>query len=314
MPTERSEQHSFDHDGWVSAVALSPDGSILASSDYHAHLVRLWNVHSGHSMGSLPVDTGDHQFLAISPDGKSLASAGGKVVRLWDLNTRREKVLSRGLPFNCVAFSSDSKTLAAAGETERAATGLKFWNVTSGREIEMIRGDTDSIHRVEFSPRGRWLLTTATDGKGSLWDTNTGSEVPLYRAEVYINCVAFSGDGQLVAFGKDDGSIALVDINQPEDVRRLQGHVGSVASVAFDPDGKTLASTGRDGTTRFWNIASGQTALTVRHLGPVADVTFSSDGSLMATCGADGTARLWPAASLSEADAGLIGGDERDHE
>ncbi len=74
-------------------------------------------------------------------------------------------------------------------------------------------------------------------------------------------------------------------------------------SLAFAPDSKTLVSTGFNSEIKFWNIASGQAALTLGHIGPATSVSFSADGNLMATSGADAMVRLWRAASLSEADA-----------
>ena len=72
--------------------------------------------------------------------------------------------------------------------------------------------------------------------------------------------------------------------------------------MAFTPDSETLASVSWDSTIKLWNVASGETALTLHHLGPVTGVSFSDDGMLMATSGADATVRLWRAASLSQAD------------
>jgi WD40 repeat protein/serine/threonine protein kinase len=319
VPEDGNKKRSFGaHEAWVEAAALSPDGKTLVTSGYHDLALKLWDVPSRSSLGELLGHTDAPSDIAFSPDGKLLASSGkglDQTVHVWDLSTRKAKVYSCGFPVLSVTFSFDGKILAAAGGgREREGGGLKFWSVNSGREIELIGGDPHSIRRAEFSPRGPWLVTSDWDGGGSLWDTNNGTEVPLFREEVPINCVAFSNEGQLVAFGKTDGSIAMLDVNQPETVRKLQGHVGVVVSLAFAPDSKTLASTSYDGTVRLWNVATGQTALTLQHRGPVTDVVFSNDGSLMVTCGADATAHLWHAASLSESDAGFSGGAGRHDE
>src|SRR5207245_1280824 len=82
----------------------------------------------------------------------------------------------------------------------------------------------------------------------------------------------------------------------------LKGHTGQVWGVTFSPDGKTLATSGADGTIKLWNVALKQEVATLRgHTGPVESVAFSPDGKTLASVG-DTTVRLWRAASFEEAD------------
>jgi WD40 repeat protein len=80
--------------------------------------------------------------------------------------------------------------------------------------------------------------------------------------------------------------------------RSLTGHTGPAVAVAFDLDGRLLATASHDGTARLWDLATGDCLRTLTgHNGWVNDVAFSPDGRLLATASGDGTARLWDPAT-----------------
>lgn len=296
-PPHRSNNVITGDGGWVNSIAISPDGKLLVTLDSDTLALKLWNIPSRSALADLLGHTGVPRALAISPDGKFLASGGDdQTVRVWDLSTHESIVFPCGFGIGELSFSSDGTVLGAAGE------GLKFWNMKSESETELLHGDTSTTKHLAFSPCGKWLATASED-RVFIWDAINGKEVTQFRDGIaLIFSVAFSNDGRLIAVGKNDGSITLFDVANRKS-QRLQGHSGWVLQVAFTPDSKTLASASVDSTVKLWNVVTGQSALTVHHVGPVAGVVFSNDGNLMVTSDAHATARLWPAASLSEADA-----------
>jgi WD40 repeat protein len=77
--------------------------------------------------------------------------------------------------------------------------------------------------------------------------------------------------------------------------RTIPGHTGEVTSVCWSPDGKRLASAGRDGTIKVWDPATGQEAMALQLGGDVVCIAWSRDGRKLASATADGAIQIWDA-------------------
>ena len=108
-----------------------------------------------------------------------------------------------------------------------------------------------------------------------------------------INGVTYSPDGNRRAVASSIG-ILICDAHTGEELKLLSGHASEVLSVAYSPDGLTLASGSEDNTVRLWNVQNGQHKLTLEgHEDAVTSVVFSPDGGMLASGSKDHTIRLW---------------------
>jgi WD40 repeat protein len=293
------------HEDTVNSVAFSPDGTALATSDT-AFSVRVWDTGTWEESATLidedsPVSVGTPS-VAFDPDGTLLAT-GHESVRLWGVGTWEEvATILEDDWITSVAFSSDGTTLA----TSDPVGNVRFWNTSTGSETAAVEGPPDYVTSMAFSPDGTTLASaTAVDQAGvfedsdggavRLWDSRNGAEIAVLTShDSSFESVAFSPDGGLLA--ACDGDVRLWDTGTREEVTTLTA-AEATASLAFSPDGSTIATGHEDGTVRLRDTETWEeTAVypAVADHGRVTSVAFSTDGTVAAAGHSDGTILLWP--------------------
>jgi WD40 repeat protein len=305
----------------VDAVALSPDGHLLASSGLNDQglggaPVTVTDLRNRRPVATLPRPA---QAVAFSPDGKLLALVTAQTlspdgglsevtVSLWDTSTWRQQ--GPPLPVRsarAIAFSKDG-ALLAIGTTKE----VSVWNVASRRQLgPTLAHGWDERVAVAISPDSR-LLAASAQGSIHVWALQDGRPAGAAQVTFWLQrfaeprqatALAFSPDGRLLAAGAMNGAITVLDpvsgasvaSFHAHDFGRTWGSESDVTGLAFRRDSRTLLSAGLDGTIRSWDATSGRQRgrPLSGHEGGVAALALAADDRTLASGGVDERIAIW---------------------
>ena len=252
-------------------VTFSADGHLLAASGGTGQrLVYLVDSASGKG-GALPFIPGSGgtpiKTLAFSPNGRLLAADDtGGGFSLWSTITRRPigTEISGHSASAAIAFSPDGRTIAVAG-----SGAISLWDTHTGSiDTSIPVSGNGLVGPLAYSPDGNLLVAALPGGKIGLWDAATQARVGTLRdtGSQGAESVAISPDGQMLAVGDANGKTYLWNLQTEKLIATLTNPVGpvppgldaqtpyAVDSVAFSPDGKTLATSDTNGSAYLWRV------------------------------------------------------------
>ena len=209
--------------------------------------------------------------------------------------------------------SSDGKYLVSF-TPDRA---LNLWNLKTGALVKTLSShvDADVISPMVFSTDDKRFAIALIGQNYSIvgvWNLETDGSRVLIRDSGWVNSVAFSPDGKLVAGGRRDGTINLWNDASGEQVRVLVASSNEVSFVSFSPDSQRLVSSSWDQTIKVWNVRTGELIQTLRgHSNIVESAVFSADGKFIISASRDAKTKIWDAETGNEL-ASLIAVDDRD--
>jgi len=291
------------HSGSIAALAVSPKEALLVSADSEGKLL-FWELKNNGEKKDPGLRSSRFFALGFSDDGKYLAAAGRDQV-VFILDPVEMKVIGSSPPQPDQVLAlvwSPYNTLAASSCTRKDPAGIclegRIAVFKMGEGIAPVKNwpaHEGYINALAFSKDGKYLASGGMDNKIILWDPDQGAQLKVLGGhEKRINALLFSRrDPNLLFSASLDGSVRVWDVAQGKELNLLYGQQGEVYGLALSPNGKVLASGGREPKVVFWNPGTGDKAGEISGLaGQVMGLGFSSDGQTLAAGLNDGSILL----------------------
>jgi len=300
----------------ATRMVFSPDGRLLATGTFRSNTIKLWETATTRKLRDL--SGGGQSSAAIAPaiafsrDGRLVAaSAGGNLVRVWDVMSGRElnslagsqgsMMASAGVFF--LAFTPDNRLVTASD-------AIRIWDLSTGRELQSLALTDPSLAGfggdggMTLSPDGTQLFLGIQHGEPQIKviDLASGREdrhIKLPEDDVDVLQLAFNAEGHLLAAGINNKRLKLWDLTAKKE-QELGPTTKDYSQIKFSRDGRLFALS-ENYTVKVWDVA------TLRELSPLkvpnsgaftasqsdAFMSFSEDGKRIATGGFDTDLIVW---------------------
>lgn len=300
----------------IRGLSFSPDGKRIASTG-QGKSVRIWNVETGKLISKF-YGHQNHIFkVSFHPQGKMLLTGSNDgTAKLWDSDRGLELITfkspnqptnqnSQIEPIQDASFSPDGNWIVTAQNKM-----ISLWDL-QGNLLDSAIAHDQKIYSVRFHPDGKQLASSGGDETVKLWriidqpmeqaavepqaPTSKIQLVRIFKGNATdILSLNFSADGKRIAFGAQDNSIQILNLDGAIEMK-LGGHTDGIFDVSFSPNGRYLLSASKDRTVRLWDVKTTLIDTIYGHTSTVWATSFIPNGKIFASGSVDKSVRLWNA-------------------
>ena len=288
--------------------ALSVDGLFLATQDRLGRRTNVeivvWNVATWEAK-RLPGVTNAQPIAFVNPTGSLLTmtrpfQAEPLWLRRFDLRGGRAigpvSLLNSDRPRTATDYCA-RRDLFALGSYDGQIT---VWRAADGSPLATLRGPSNEVQAIRFSPDGRTLASFTKGDVLKLWTVDEGRGIrTLTVSGSRVLDMAFSPNGEILASADNSNAIEFWDATKGALLTTLAGHAEPVVRLAFSPDGRTLASASEDRTVKLWSVAARRELATLFRGEPKVWLEFSADGQSLLATDINGNLHCWRAPALA---------------
>lgn len=282
------------HSDWISAIAFSPDGKLIASGSFD-NTLRLWDLQGNPVSAPLVGHSDWITSVVFSPNGTCILSGSSDgTLQTWNLDgtPSGEIFKSTRNQINAIACSPLCDRIIL-GNSDGTLQLLDWKGNLIGKSFI---GHTGQITSVKFSPDGRRVVSSSSDGSLRLWNLQGNSvTAPLTGHTGPVNEVDFDSKGERILSCGDDATLRLWNLDGSQIGEPLVSHCGSVNCARFSTDGKQVVIGGSDGTVRLWKLHNVFREYHVYrgHTSSVNSVAFSYSCDCIVSAGRNSYFKVW---------------------